>query len=412
MQRLIALWALCCLAVCGLSQATGTKALTPPPFTVSNRITSTTTIPTLVNQIKAGTRRMIGAVVTDDGCDPEDPEAAAAWCESLGLNSIDFQHVEIARRRGWITIPGVVRFADRLKAHGIFFSVGLADKLGEDYVNGTRAGVRAFGEDLFRGVEKAEELYRENIQAMLPLLQHPGCFKVNLANEPRDFCTPELAIAFHNKWIPVIRKINPNLQITNLADAWQDPNNPARWDAAVAQLDAQEMNFYGTQEDFNHPSGGPNWIVEAWGYRTLLWARDRLRGLKPGMPVYIGEYGSYDVNPAQGSNEMFLTVQAATERWHTSMFALVTNRAGWVGKSVDKYAAVTSKLRMNLLLFAAYLNKNLTGLKVAFWDFVNVGPRFYAIGDKCEITERVARVNNYIWTWDRGMQPVWLVRGF
>ncbi len=406
MKKLLTIALLGCLALIGWAQQPATAVVTTiaAPFSVSNRVTASTSASTFRQQILDG-KRLIGVNVTDSGCAPIDPVAAARLLKSYGINWVRLHHIDRGLREGWWTVPQIIAFMDAGKAEGIRFSVDGASKLGEVYPGD-------FKRDLYLAVPAAEALYLENIQKITPILQHSSCFMDCLVNEGASHTTPALAKAFFLKWAPVFRKINPNLLLTDASDAWSLGEHPNPYAEAAGLYDVLTPHDYGGGEDFG-PAGGGTWIGEGWIHwkLRLFVARARELAMRK-LPVLVQEFGSYAVNRFYGANEMFLQVMAALEGWSTCLFAFVTNQDGWIGKSVDKYAAVTDQLRLNMLLLASYLSKNAGGLKLDHWDGTTGqwGPNFRVSGDKVEITQDYARIGSYIFTWNPQMRWVWLVK--
>jgi hypothetical protein len=380
------------LAAASLSQ------VAPPEFTISNRVTSSTSPSTFRSQILNG-KTLTGVVVTDWGCAPEDPYAAALQLKARGVNAVDFQHLEHVMRSESGRVR-VLSFANVLRLEGVRFSIGVNDKLGEFYPTGIPGLMR----DVYAKVPAAVSLWKANLELLRPLWTHPACWKLTLNNEGAQYTTPALAGELFDAVTPAIRKENPNILLTDCADAWSLPN-PRSWDPTIAKYDVHECNFYGPQEDFNHPTGGPNWIAEPWAFRTMLWARDAVRDRKK-MPFIVGEFGSYRINKDQARNEMFLLVQAQIEGWSTFQFAYATNEAGWRGNSTDRYTMTSDPVRMNTLLFGSYLKKNALGLKVDYWNYATPSSRFEASGDRVSINQDFARVSSNLWNLNPSV-PAW-----
>jgi hypothetical protein len=375
-----------------------------PAFTVSNRILTTTSPATFRSQVLNG-KRLIGVNVTDSGCAPIDPVAAARLVKSYGVNWVRLHHIDRGLKEGWWTIPQVLAFMDAGHAEGIRFSIDGASKLGELYPGNFKA-------DFYAGNDAALALYRENLDRITPLLKHPAMFMICHMNEGWAHATAIQAQTSYRRWYPVFKEINPVLLQTDGSDGWSYHEHPSPMALPASEQDVLTPHMYGGGEDFG-PNGGGTWIGEGWTLwkLRLFVARSReLAGRK--LPVLIQEFGSYSVNKNYGANEMFLQVMAALEGWSTCMFAFVTNQDGWIGKSVDKYAAVTDQLRLNMLLLGSYLSKNQAGLQLQHWDGTTGawGPNFRVSGDKVLLTQDYARIGSYIFSWNPSQRWAWLVR--
>ncbi len=408
MRRFLSVLLLAAVAAFSFAQVSSLDASPlklEPAISVSNRVTASTSARTFRQQILDG-RRLIGVNVTDSGCAPLDPVAAARLLKSYGVNWVRLHHIDRGLIEGWWTAPQIIAFMDAGKAEGIRFSVDGASKLGEVY-----DPARDFKADLYAGRPEAIALYHANIERIKPILQHPACFMACLVNEPASRATPAQVTAFFRQEAPTFRQINPNLLLTDASDAWAQAEHPSPYAEAASLYDVITIHDYNGGEDFG-PNGLGTWIGEGWiTWKIRLFvARARELATKK-LPALIQEFGSYSVNKFYGANEMFLQVMAAIEGWSTCQFAFVTNQDGWIGKSVDKYAAVTDQLRLNMLLLGSLLSKE-SGLKLDHWDGTtgNWGPSFRVSGEHVQITQDFARIGSYMFTWNPQARWVWLVK--
>jgi hypothetical protein len=393
---------LCLVLLQSLAVAQTVSVSVAPKFTVSNKIALTSTTKTLVNAILNG-KTLSGVNVTDGACAPQNPVAAASLISSYGVNWVRLHHIDRGLAEGWWTVPQILAFEDALYDKGIRVSVDGMSKLGELYSGDLK-------KDLYDQNPNAEALYRQNLERIKPILQHKATFMVDMVNEGYHVTTALKALAFFLKWEPYFKGVNPDLLLTDCADADGGNTETAKHYGVVI------IDFYGGFEDFTNLDVKPNWIFEGWNFRGI---RDYVKAT--GKQVMIQEYGSYKVNPHQGANEAFLLTMAAKENWSVNMFAFATNEEGWTGASTDRYAATNDPLQLYILLLQSYLLKNKQGTVVDYWggdtwDSVANNWRWdnrYAVhGTNFVGTENYIKINNYLWTWNQGAPWVWLVKGF
>lgn len=371
------------------------EAMITPPFTVSNKIPVTTSPATFRKQVLAG-KRLIGVNVTDGGCAPSDPVAAAKLLASYGVNWVRLHHIDRGLVEGWWTVDQILAFMDAGVQNGIRFSVDGCSKLGELYSGD-------FKKDLYEGVDAAKTLYLKNVDRITPILKHRGCWGLCLVNEPANRLShetgPELVKAFFQEMAPIFRAINPLLALTDASDAWAQFDHPSPYAEAASLYDWLSIHDYNGGEDFG-PSGKGSWVGEGWPTWKIRLFVGRTRELAGRfVPVMIQEFASYNVNRFYVANEIFIQTIAALEGWSTCQFAFATNQDCWDGKGQDVYATVTDASRLKTLLYGAYLLKNQTGLALDHWDGTlgKWGPNIKVSGSRVSMDQNNARVNSYVW---------------
>lgn len=377
--------------------------MTAPVFSISNKISPSTSPASFRRSVLAG-KRLIGVNVTDGACAPDDPVAAAKLLASYGINWVRLHHVDFGILAGWWTVEKVVAFQDALYAVGIRTSLDGFSKLGEKYPGGNDQ----FKRDLMTDMYTARRLYEQNLERITPLLQHKGCFMFCLANECAWACeTADIAKEFWEWASPKARAINPLLIVTDLPDAYV---HGPKFVPVVALHDLGCLHTYLGTEDFAS-AAKPNWTSEFWNWNAVRWFRDMVRDLRPDMKFLIQEFGSWSVNPHYAQNLVFLQTMAAVEGMSTCFYCFASNS---YEKTEDKYAAVRDPMLLNMILFGAYLSKNMTGLRIPYWaGYQNKGEsRFEALGEKAAIHQDRAVINSYIWTWRADAPWVWLVKSF
>lgn len=350
-----------------------------PPFTCSNKISPTLTTQALVRNINNG-YRMVGSnlAVLGNVMTPEQVKTFG----SFGQNWARAHHLATALKKGWMTVGQVSQTWDLFKANGIRTSIDLVENLGEN----TPWGLRGFKEKLCQFDPQAEEILKAYIIEIADLLRHPALFMVGIINECVEFLDADIMRKLREKWVPIIKSYNPHVMVYTTNDFWTSPKQYLL--DLIVEEDAFCANFYGGVEDF-HSDAKPSWMNE-WQVRDLKWWVSVIRGHGP-QPVFITEFGSYNVNPYYVENEVSMHVTAATEGWSTAAYAYST------GSLTDKYSIESDPTRALTLLFGGYLNKNRTGLKSTQGD-----NKFSATGTKVSMPDRrTVKVGSYVWRTDQ-----------
>jgi hypothetical protein len=379
----------------------GATANPSPPFTVSNRIATTSSAATMRTAVLNG-KILYGVNITDEGNAPIDPVFAATYLSYFGINWVRFHHIDVGLANGWWTIDRLLAFADALYAKGIRFSIDGASKLGELYPSGTDG----FRRDLYDGVGAATTLYQANIARITPLLRHKGCFLACLVNEGAHLTTAAKALTFWNTWSPVFRAINPNLLLSDTPDGCDQGEAPdwgAPWRDLASHYDVILCHYYNSD---GYATGTGNNIFDGWNFNHVT----QYDGV--GKRVFIQEFGSYESNPYEGSNIAFVMMEARRRGYSTCQFSFASNLGGWAGSDNDPFTIVGDPIRFKLLLFGGYLNKNVLAPYTVVWggDTGQWSSSYSFTGSNAHANQDYCQVGSYVWTWDKNKPWIWLVK--
>lgn len=394
-------WLLLALT-CRLDAQTPATIAITPKFSVSNKIATTSSPQTMRKAVLNG-KRLYGVNVTDGACAPKDPVAAAKLLSSYGVNWVRLHHIDRGLAEGWWRVDQILAFMDALFAAGIRVSVDGCSKIGETYPGGNDA----FKGDLYKNVDAAVSLYKQNVERIKPILQHKACFMLCMVNEGAHMTTPDLAKAFWNRWSVVFRGINPDLLLTDLPDAPASDQYFWQYADVIKGFDVFAGHYYNS--DGNADGQGNN-IFDGWTWWRILSMADATR-----KPVFIEEFGSYQSNPFQGGNLAFVHFEAARRNFSTCEFSFASNEEGWAGGGGDRFTICNDPLRRSLFLMGAYVYKNAKAPFVVSWPadtFGNWGTNYSFQGGTVTASEQYCRAGSYIWTWDKARPWVWLVKAF
>lgn len=365
-----------------------------------NAIPAPQTAKSLRASILRGTRRMYGSSVTHGGCAPYDPDMAAAQFVRFGQNHARLHHLEAVKDKD---LPRVLAFMDALYKRGARCSVSITSLVAKEQAR--YAG--DFYADLYSGNESAEKVYAANLERVRPLLIHPGCFMASLCNEPTSRISPDMAQTFWQKWSPTIRKINPDIILTDGGDpdAWYHGQAYTSRTADFAQVaqnyDVGTAHMYG---DDPAASGKGSWVEQPDYWRRILEFR-----AASGRPLFVNELGSYATNPNQGSNLAFAMLEAMR------LGASVTHynwcdRAEHDDKGNNAYAVLRDPKRLILMLLGAYLCKYGEKDALAVWQGKGYGCQWSkGFGDRERVEIQVSKTKRLIFGLDKD-EPWLLVR--